>query len=236
MKGWYGRNRLEDRGSIRVLTVSADAAVSAWLRGVIGRTGDLSVVAEARTIGQTERHIRVLRPDVALVAALGDGPEAVALVRSVIGREVPTLVMTSDRMRKRLPVWLYGTGLVDERATAEEIVAALRMVAAGYAVASARMCRQPVAPPMPSSQSVRELLTSREIQVLRLMAQGYSNARISAALMLSENTVKSHVQRILTKLRLPNRLWAVILAYEIGLVSTGNGSVLSDALSDEQAS
>lgn len=235
MSGRYGRNRPDDRGGIRVLTVSADTAVCAWLRGVIGRAGDLSVVAEARTIGQTDRHIRVLRPDVALVAALGDGPKAVALVRSVIGREVPTLVMTSDRMRKRLPLWLYGTGLVDERATAGEIVAALRMVAAGYAVTSARMCR-PVATPMPSSDSVRKLLTSREIEVLRLMAQGYSNARISAVLMLSENTVKSHVQRILTKLRLPNRLWAVILAYEIGLVSAGNGSVLLEALSDERAS
>jgi DNA-binding NarL/FixJ family response regulator len=120
-------------------------------------------------------------------------------------------------------------GVVDACAPPDQVIAAVRMVAAGYAVLPAGECD-----PVPRPGAGRpvwpvEVLTARETDVLKLIVRGYSNAEISARLLLSENTVKSHVQRVLSKLELRNRVSAVIYAYEAGLLDAGGPSALDRA-------
>jgi DNA-binding NarL/FixJ family response regulator len=111
----------------------------------------------------------------------------------------------------------------------EHLIAAVRLVRSGDALLAPSITRRLVerfAGPQPSLTHVSadlSALTPRELEVLGLIARGLSNAELAAALTLSEATVKTHVARILTKLRLRDRVQAVVLAYETGLVSPGAG-------------
>ncbi|MDQ3760456.1 MAG: response regulator transcription factor [Actinomycetota bacterium] len=118
-----------------------------------------------------------------------------------------------------------ASGLLLSSASPVELMAALRLVAAGYGLCTPSMIdklgadgKVEIAP----AQMPREFLhlTTREQQVFRLMATGAGNAEIARALTLRQSTVKSHVQHILTKLNLPNRVHAVIFAHKYGLMST----------------
>jgi len=118
-----------------------------------------------------------------------------------------------------------ASGFLLKRSSPEELIAAIHTVAAGEALLSPsvtrrvvdRMARQPVL----RGDAALDELTPREREVLGLIAQGLSNREIAAALVVEETTVKSHVKRILMKLSLRDRVQAVILAYEAGLVSPG---------------
>jgi DNA-binding NarL/FixJ family response regulator len=119
-----------------------------------------------------------------------------------------------------------ASGFLLKDAPTQEVVAAVRAVAAGDAVLSAAVTRQlldQVARRLPAPVSARtdelDSLTEREHEVLRMLANGLSNAEIAAALVVSEATVKSHVSRILSKLGLRDRVQAVIYAYETRLIA-----------------
>ena len=120
-----------------------------------------------------------------------------------------------------------ASGFLLKRSSPEELIAGIHTVAAGEALLAPsitkrvvdRMASQPV--PRAADDSALDELTPREREVLGLLAQGLSNREIAEALVVEENTVKSHVKRVLMKLGLRDRVQAVIFAYETGLVSPG---------------
>jgi DNA-binding NarL/FixJ family response regulator len=122
-----------------------------------------------------------------------------------------------------------ASGFLLKDATPEELVHAVRVVAGGDALLSPSVTRQlldhvlahlPSQPARPPHPALGEL-TERELEVLRLLARGLSNAEIAASLSVSEATVKTHVSHVLDKLGLRDRVQAVVLAYELGLVNPG---------------
>jgi DNA-binding NarL/FixJ family response regulator len=120
-----------------------------------------------------------------------------------------------------------ASGFLLKDATAEELITAIRTVAAGEALIDPGVTRRVidafVAAPAPTPIQTRELsrLTERELQVLRLIARGLTNAEIANRLVVSEATAKTHVSNVLTKLGLRDRVQGVVWAYEAGLVRPG---------------
>jgi DNA-binding NarL/FixJ family response regulator len=122
-----------------------------------------------------------------------------------------------------------ASGFMLKDANREQLASAVRTVATGEALLAPTItrrlledfCRRP--PPSAGLPSIAENLSPRELEVLRKLAQGMSNAEIAADLFLSDATVKSHVARILSKLDLRDRVQAVVFAYESGLIRPGNG-------------
>jgi DNA-binding NarL/FixJ family response regulator len=176
------------------------------------------VVGEAGDGEEAVRLVSALRPDVVLMDVtmpLLDGIEATRLaVQRAPGSHVVMLTMhgESDVMARALQAGAVGY-LVKDCST-EEVVAAVRMAAAGYLLTRTA--------PGPASVDGRGIalsrgLTERECDVLSLVAKGMSNAEIASSLTLSEHTVKSHVQNMLGKLRLRNRIHAVIYAFDTGI-------------------
>ena len=154
-----------------------------------------------------------------------DGIEAAR--RLLAGRDDPprVLVLTTfgDDEHVYAALRAGASGFLLKDTPPEELVAALRVVARGDAllgptvtrrVIEAFVCTQPIAP----QETKLDRLTPRELEVLTLVAQGHSNAEIAAALVVSEATVKTHVARTLMKLDLRDRVHAVAMAYETGLV------------------
>jgi DNA-binding NarL/FixJ family response regulator len=122
-----------------------------------------------------------------------------------------------------------ASGFLLKDVPADQLCAGLRMVAAGDALLAPTITRRLIdefAATSPFSHTPAELqvLTSRERQVLGLLAKGMSNAEIASELMIGENTVKTHVARTLMKLNLRDRVQAVVLAYELGIVTRGRGA------------
>ncbi|MGW0931407.1 LuxR C-terminal-related transcriptional regulator [Streptomyces sp. NPDC002644] len=223
---------------IRVLIVDDRALIRAGLRAVLDRHDAIEVVGEASGTADAQRQALRLRPDVVLADADMPGLDVPGLVEAVAdgfrdggGPRVLLTARDHDAHVQRA-VRSGAAGAVLSGATPEQLASAVLMVAAGYGVfaapptGTASAPRWPTAPCMDMSELAAELrradvLTPREREVLHLLAQGLSNAEMSAALVLSESTVKSHVQHILDKLRLRNRVHAVIYAHRSGLASTG---------------
>ena len=123
-----------------------------------------------------------------------------------------------------------ASGFLLKDATAEELIAAVRTLAAGEAILAPAVTRRVIeafgsVPPVDPVLEVRlGALSPREVEVLRLLARGLSNAEIARELFVSDATVKTHVSNVLTKLRLRDRVQAVIFAYESGLLPPGGGA------------
>jgi DNA-binding NarL/FixJ family response regulator len=172
-------------------------------------------------------------PGRAVVITTTDAPatEALAgLFRATTGNgdDAPGVLVLTSRPQHAGPV-PRGTGpvgVLSVAASGEDLLTAITMLAAGYVVLDHRAWSgsRPEPEPVPASRrgSALATLTSRERDVLRLVARGASNADIAAALTLSESTVKSHVQHLLRKLGVHNRASAAILAYRAGLATTPN--------------
>jgi DNA-binding NarL/FixJ family response regulator len=126
-----------------------------------------------------------------------------------------------------------ASGFLVKDAAPEELVRAVHVVAAGDALLSPGVTRRLLNGMLPRLRQTPETdalaeLTERELDVLRLVARGHSNAEIARTLFLSEATVKTHVSHVLEKLRLRDRVQAVVLAYEAGLVAPGGGAELPE--------
>ncbi len=121
-----------------------------------------------------------------------------------------------------------ASGFMLKDAPPSELVGAIRVVAAGDALLAPSVTRRLIssfvakAPPRPPSSTSIDTLTERELEVLKLIARGLSNAQIADTLVVGETTVKTHVARLLDKLEIQNRVQAAILAYEVGLVELGS--------------
>jgi DNA-binding NarL/FixJ family response regulator len=211
---------------LRVVIADDQPMMRAGFKAVLEATGDIVVVAEAGNGEEAVKAANEHSPDVVLMdirMPVMDGIEAT--------RQLPkhrVLILTTFGLDQYILDALRAgaSGFLLKDAPTGEVVAAVRAVAAGDAVLSAAVTRQlldQVARRLPSAVSRRpeelDLLTEREREVLRMLANGLSNAEIATALVVSEATVKSHVSHLLGKLGLRDRVQAVIYAYETRLIS-----------------
>ncbi|MBM7812276.1 response regulator [Saccharothrix algeriensis] len=216
---------------IRVLLVDDQELMRMGFRMVLGAQEDVDVVGEAGD-GLDAVHLAAsLRPDVVLMDVrmpVLDGVEATKRITSAGTAKV--LVMTTfDMDEYALSALRNGaSGFLLKDTPPGDLVSALRAVASGDAVVSPSVTKRLLSRFLGESggelrdASVLEALTEREREVLVLIAKGLSNTEIARKLFLSEATVKTHVGRILAKLELRDRVQAVVLAYETGLVRPGD--------------
>ncbi len=198
----------------------------AGFKAVLEATGDIQVVAEASSGEEAVRAASEHAPDVVLMDIRMPGMDGIEATRRLPRQRV--LILTTFGLDQYIIDALRAgaSGFLLKDAPTHEVVAAVRAVAAGDAVLSAAVTRQlldQVARRLPAAVSRSpgelDLLTEREQEVLRMLANGLSNAEIAAALVVSEATVKSHVSHLLGKLGLRDRVQAVIYAYETRLIA-----------------
>jgi DNA-binding NarL/FixJ family response regulator len=219
---------------IRVVLVDDQALVRGGFRSILDRQEDIEVAGEAGDGAEALAVCARVRPDVVCMDVRMPGMDGIEATRRLLaGGEPPrVLVLTTFD----LDGYVYETlragasGFLVKDAPPEHLVAAVRAVAAGEELFAPSVLRRLVAayvrqPPDEDAAAVLAPLTDRERDVLREMAGGLTNAEIAAALYLSPATVKTHVTRILTKLGLRDRVQAVVLAYECGLVRRGDSAV-----------
>jgi DNA-binding NarL/FixJ family response regulator len=222
---------------IRVLIADDQALVRAGLRMLLDAQPGLEVAGEAVDGADAVAKVGELRPDVVLMDVRMPGVDGVVATRrlveaGLVGPEAAAvLVLTTFGLdgvvRDALRAGASGFLLKD--ADPEELVRAVRNVAAGDAVLDPAVTRQVLEglanPAGPTRDpSVLDRLTGRERAVLAQLAVGRSNAEVGARLDVAEETVKSHVKQLLTKLGVRNRVQAAVLAYETGLVALGTMS------------
>jgi DNA-binding NarL/FixJ family response regulator len=217
---------------ISVVIADDQGMVRAGLRSLLEDERDLRVVAEAadgtEAVSAVERH----RPDVALMDIRMPELDGLAATRRLVdgGTRTRILVLTTfDHDEYVFQALRAGaSGFLLKDAPVEELVAAIRVLAAGEALLAPAVtrrvidefARRPVADARLAG--LLETLTDRESEVLRLLATGASNAEIARELFVSDATAKTHVSNVLGKLRLRDRVQAVIFAYESGLVAPGS--------------
>ncbi len=216
---------------IRVVLVDDQELMRVGFRMVLGAQEDMEVVGEAGDGRAAIELADKLRPDVVLMDVrmpVLDGVEATRVITEQGTSKV--LVMTTfDLDEYALSALRNGaSGFLLKDTPPSHLVSALRSVASGDAVVSPSVTRRlldrflgPGGGELRDA-SVLDVLTEREREVLVLMAQGLSNTEIARKLFLSEATVKTHVGRVLSKLELRDRVQAVVLAYETGLVRPGD--------------
>jgi DNA-binding NarL/FixJ family response regulator len=218
---------------ISVLLVDDHPLIRMGFRLVLDAEDDIEVVGEAADGTTAVSMCSALRPDVVLMDVRMPGHDGIEATRDIVAAGLPckVLILTTfdldDYVYAGLRAGASGFLLKDTQPAS--LVAAIHTIAAGDAVlaptATTRLVRQfavsprpgPPSPPGPQLQP----LTSREQDVFARMATGMSNSEIAASLFLSEGTVKIHVGRILAKLGLRDRVQAVVLAYESGLIIPG---------------
>jgi DNA-binding NarL/FixJ family response regulator len=220
--------------TIRLLLADDQALVREGFRALLTVQPDMLVVGEAENGQQAVAAAGQVRPDVVLMdirMPVMDGLEATRqLMDPATGRHPPhVIILTTFDMDE----YVYGalragaSGFLLKDASAQELLAAIRVVAAGDALLAPSVTRRLIAEfarhaPRDDRRPDRLLqLTERETEVLRLVGRGMSNVEIAAALTVAEQTVKSHVSRVLTKLGLRDRAQAVVVAYETGLIVPG---------------
>ena len=216
--------------TVRVVLVDDQALVRAGFRMVLEFSGGITVVGEAGDGAEALRLLRTVDADVVVMDVRMPVLDGVAATREICaaGPTPRVLVLTTfDTEADAFAALQAGaSGFLLKNVPPEELVAAIHVIATGDAVVAPRITRRLLdrfAGALLSAPSASlEGLTEREHEVLLHMAQGLSNAEIAARLVVSEATVKTHVGRILAKLGLRDRVQAVVLAYESGLVKPGS--------------
>ena len=213
---------------IRVVTADDQALIRDALRTILEREADLEVVGEAPDGDAVIEVVRELRPDVVLMDIRMPGRDGIRATRSVLaGTDPPkVLMLTTFDLDEYVHACLRAgaSGFLLKDTEPAGIVAAVRAAHDGDATLSPAVTRRLITSyvqaPAPGAQ-LPAALTAREVDVLRALAGGLSNAEVARELYLGETTVKTHVTSILAKLGVRDRLQAVIVAYESGLVRPG---------------
>ena len=215
---------------IRVVLADDQQLVRSGFRMILRADPELDVVGEASDGVEAVSLARELRPDVVLMDVRMPRVDGIEATRQIgaSGEGPRVLVLTTFDLDEYVFAALRAgaSGFVLKDAPEEHLLAAIRIVADGGSLFAPAVSRRlierfaaldgsDVTPPS------LDALTAREVEVLRLLARGRSNAEIAAELVVSEHTVKTHVARVLAKLDLRDRIQAVILAYETGLVRPG---------------
>jgi DNA-binding NarL/FixJ family response regulator len=217
--------------SIRILLVDDQPLLRTGFRMILSAEPEFSVVGEAGDGATGVAEARRLRPDVVLMDIRMPGMDGIQATRALAGPGVEdpakVLILTTFGLDEYVVEALRAgaSGFLLKDSPPEELVEAIKIIAAGDALLAPSITRRlldRVASRLPPANETAipalEELTEREMEVLKLVARGLSNAEIAAKLVVSETTVKTHVSRILDKLDLRDRVQAVILAYETGLV------------------
>jgi DNA-binding NarL/FixJ family response regulator len=222
--------------TVRVVLVDDQTLVRTGFRMILDETDDIVVVGEAAdgkgaldVIGRTQ-------PDVVLMDIRMpelDGIETTRRIYSGHGMPTPpkVIILTTFDLDEYVLAGLRAgaSGFLLKDTPPADLLSAIRVVASGEAVAAPSVTRRLIThflgsvPTRRADDERLAALTAREREVLTLVARGLSNIEIALALFLAESTVKTHLGRILTKLDLRDRVQAVILGYECGLVSTDSG-------------
>jgi len=218
---------------IRVLLVDDQALVRAGFRMILDAEPEMEVVGEAADGREAIDQVRALRPEIVLMDIRMPELDGLEATRRILagGDEAPKILMltTFD-----LDEYVYealragASGFLLKDTPPEQLVSAIEVISQGEALLSPTITRRVISEfvkgtgPKPQAQFPRlQDLTAREREVLTLIARGLSNAEIAKTLFVSETTVKTHVARILMKLGLRDRVQAVVLAYESGIVQPG---------------
>ncbi len=212
---------------IRILIADDEALVRGGLRMILDAQADFEVVGEAGDGRDALSMAAELAPDLVLMDIRMPGLDGLETTRRLLTDAGPkVLVLTTFDLDEYVyeAIRAGASGFLLKTAPPEQLVGGVRAVMAGDALLSPQITRRLldrfIQRPPPSAHRPPELadLSPRELEVLRLIADGHSNAEIAAALFLTEATVKTHVNHILTKLRVRDRVQAVGLAYRTGLM------------------
>jgi len=218
---------------IRVLIADDQDLVRYGLRLVLEAEPDMDVVGEAADGASAVDTATALSPDVILMDVRMPGTDGIEATRALAARLPRTRVLvltTYDLDESAFAALRAGAaGFLLKNTRPAELIAAIRAIATGDAVVAPRITAKLIEVALPHlarrdnqvPERALAALTDREHDVFVQIARGLTNAEISKTLHLSESTVKAHFGRILVKLDLPNRVQAVILAYELGIVSAG---------------
>ena len=217
----------------RILIADDQALVRAGLRMILDAQPDLEVIGEAGDGREALEQCRALAPDLVLMDIRMPGIDGLEATRRLLAVAPPTpkvIVLTTfdtdDYVYEAIRAG--ASGFLLKSAPPQQLADGVRAVMVGDALLAPEITRRLldrfVKRPPPGVSTPPELhdLTPRELEVLRLIAEGQSNAEIAASLVLSEATVKTHVNHILTKLRLRDRVQAVALAYRSGLMDAAS--------------
>jgi DNA-binding NarL/FixJ family response regulator len=222
-------------GETRVLVCDDQALMRAGYVTILSAQADFEIVGEAKDGIEAVREAQRLRPDVVIMDIRMPRLDGIEATRRIAGRQatdrVRVLVVTTFNLDEYVLEALRAgaSGFLLKDTPPEEMIAGIRTIAAGNALLAPEVIRGLIGHfgerIRKDDEAVRRIeetladLTVREVEVLRLIATGLSNAEIADALCLGRETVKTYVSRILTKLDLRDRVQAVVLAYQIGLVS-----------------
>ena len=217
--------------NIKVLLVDDQAMVRAGLHMILEAETDIKVTGEAEDGAKAITAARALRPDIVLMdiqMPVMNGLEATRRITHEIEKPPRVLVLTTFERDDYIFEALRAgaSGFILKNAPPEDLVNAVRVVAEGNGLLAPSVTRRIISefasrPPRPSVKEPVEQLTEREMEVLKLIARGKTNAEIAGELVVSEATVKTHVSNLLTKLGLRDRVQAVVYAYESGLIQPG---------------
>ena len=224
----------EPAALVRIVVADDHQIVRSGFAGLLDTQPDFTVVGIAQDGAEAVRVCREASPDVVLMDVRMPGMDGIEATRQLIGpsgdRPRILILTTFD-----LDDYVYdalragASGFLLKDVTAEQLFHAVRVIAAGEALLAPTVTRRLIRefarqrPRTDSSRAARlATLTPRETQVLRLVAEGLSNPEIAAHSVVTEETVKTHVSRILAKLGLRDRTQAVVTAYETGLVVPGS--------------
>jgi DNA-binding NarL/FixJ family response regulator len=212
-----------------VLVADDQPLVRSGFRMILEERSDLELVGEAGDGAEAIALTRELDPDVILMDVRMPGVDGVAATRRLIesGSRARVLVLTTFDLDEYVyaAIRAGASGFLLKDVEPNELVDAIRVVAAGNSLfgpaATERLVARFAQEPEPAAVRSLDDLTDREREILRLLATGLSNAELAQRLHLSETTVKTHVSAVLRKLRVRDRVQAVIAAYEAGLVRPG---------------
>jgi DNA-binding NarL/FixJ family response regulator len=223
--------------SVRVLLVDDQALIRAGFRMILDAEEDMEVVGECADGTQAVDSVRRLKPDVVLMDIRMpemDGIEATRLISADAGggegeAGARVLMLTTFDLDEYVYDALRAgaSGFLLKDVPAEQLVDGIRVVARGEALLAPSVTKRLIqefsrgAVSQRSAPAELDELTPRELEVFKLIARGMSNAEIAAELVVSETTVKTHVARVLMKLGVRDRVQAVVLAYESGVVAPG---------------
>jgi DNA-binding NarL/FixJ family response regulator len=221
---------------IRVLVVDDQTMVREGLRMILEAQSDIEVVGEAGDGAAALRETAAHRPDVVLMDIRMPGMDGLAATERLMraGSAARVLVLTTFGHDEYLYAAMRAgaSGFLLKDSPRAQLLHAVRTVAEGASLLDPALTRRLIEdwvrrpPPATGVPEVLRRLTPRELEVFGALARGRSNAEIAAALVLSETTVKSHVAHVLDKLALRDRVQAVVLGYECGLLRPGEGGAV----------
>jgi DNA-binding NarL/FixJ family response regulator len=219
--------------SVRVVIADDQALVRAGFKMILEAEPEIEVIGEAEDGVEAVEMIQRLKPDVALMDIRMPRKNGLEATRDIVngGGDTPTrvLMLTTFDLNEYVYEALRAgaSGFLLKDVPAEQLVAGIQVVARGEALLAPSITRRLIeefaknSPVERAAPKEIEELTTRELEVFKLISRGLSNAEIAAELIVSETTVKTHVARILMKLHLRDRVQAVVYAYESGLSQPG---------------